>query len=60
MSESTQQLRSLAADAEQAKQAVVDEARRLNAAGVTWAVIGQALGVTRQAAWERFHQGGAR
>jgi ATP-dependent protease Clp ATPase subunit len=32
-------------------QAMIDELRRRN---VSWEVIGKALGVTRQAAWERF------
>lgn len=32
-------------------QQVVDQAR---ADGVTWAEVGEALGISRQAAWERF------
>lgn len=43
------------ADAEQALRAAVADARR---AGDSWAVIGAALGVSRQAAHERFRDVG--
>ncbi|WP_412538254.1 ClpX C4-type zinc finger protein [Longispora sp. K20-0274] len=34
--------------------AVHDRVRRLRARSVTWARIGEALGISRQSAWERF------
>jgi hypothetical protein len=37
----------------QAEFAAVKEARRL---GQSWAEIGAALGITRQSAWERWHE----
>jgi hypothetical protein len=39
----------------QAEYAVVKEARRL---GKSWTDIGMALGMTRQSAWERWHEDG--
>jgi hypothetical protein len=39
----------------QAEYAVVNEARRQ---GKSWTDIGMALGMTRQSAWERWHQDG--
>jgi hypothetical protein len=39
----------------QAEYAVVKEARRL---GKSWTDIGMALGMTRQSAWERWHDDG--
>jgi hypothetical protein len=39
----------------QVEYAVVNEARRL---GKSWTDIGVALGMTRQSAWERWHQDG--
>lgn len=38
----------------QAEAALHDAVRRLRERRVTWARIGEALGVSRQAAWERF------
>jgi ATP-dependent Clp protease ATP-binding subunit ClpX len=42
------------ASRDQVEVAVRDRANRLRARGVTWARIGEALGITRQSAWERF------
>jgi hypothetical protein len=36
------------------ERAVTEHARRLRELGVTWARIGEALGISRQSAWERF------
>ncbi len=44
----------IAASRDQVEEAVIDRARRLRARGVTWARIGENLGMTRQSAWERF------
>jgi hypothetical protein len=44
----------IAASRDQVEEAVVDRAQRLRARGVTWARIGEGLGMTRQSAWERF------
>jgi ATP-dependent Clp protease ATP-binding subunit ClpX len=44
----------IAASRDQVEEAVMDRARRLRARGVTWARIGEGLGMTRQSAWERF------
>jgi hypothetical protein len=38
----------------QVEEAVRDRVRRLRDRGVTWARIGEALGISRQSAWERF------
>jgi hypothetical protein len=51
-------IRQRAAELDESRAALqqsVDDAR---ADGITWAQVGQVLGVTRQSAWERF--GGAR
>ena len=32
----------------------MDRVQRLRGRGVTWARIGESLGMTRQSAWERF------
>lgn len=44
----------IAASRDQVEAAVMDRAQRLRARGVTWARIGEGLGMTRQSAWERF------
>jgi ATP-dependent Clp protease ATP-binding subunit ClpX len=44
----------IAASRDQVEEAVMDRAQRLRARGVTWARIGEGLGMTRQSAWERF------
>lgn len=38
----------------QVEAAVQDRVRRLRARSVTWARIGEALGISRQSAWERY------
>jgi DNA invertase Pin-like site-specific DNA recombinase len=38
----------------QAQEALVEEVRAARRAGVSWAGVGEALGVSRQAVWERF------
>ena len=38
----------------QVEAAVQDRAQRLRSRSVTWARIGEALGISRQSAWERF------
>lgn len=58
MTDAQDAIRQRAVELDQSKAALqqsVDDAR---AGGMTWAQVGQVLGVTRQAAWERF--GGAR
>lgn len=42
------------ASRDQVEEAMMDRAQRLRARGVTWARIGEGLGMTRQSAWERF------
>ncbi|MEV6526752.1 ClpX C4-type zinc finger protein [Longispora sp. NPDC051575] len=44
----------LDASRDQVDVAVHDRARRLRGRSVTWTRIGEALGVSRQSAWERF------
>jgi ATP-dependent Clp protease ATP-binding subunit ClpX len=44
----------IAASRDQVEEAVIDRAQRLRKRGVTWARIGEGLGVSRQSAWERF------
>ena len=44
----------IAASRDQVEEAITDRARRLRTRGVTWARIGEGLGMTRQSAWERF------
>ncbi len=44
----------IAGSRDQVEEAVSDRAQRLRARGVTWARIGEGLGMTRQSAWERF------
>ncbi len=44
----------IAASRDQVEEAVTDRVQRLRARGVTWARIGESLGITRQSAWERF------
>ncbi|MGI8524236.1 MAG: hypothetical protein ACR2K3_13160 [Nocardioides sp.] len=39
---------------DQVEEAVVDRVRRLRERRVTWARIGETLGIARQSAWERF------
>lgn len=41
----------------QVEQAVDQYARMLRDRGVSWTAIGEALGISRQAAWERFTTG---
>jgi hypothetical protein len=44
----------IAAAAEQVEKSLRDWVGELRRRGVTWARIGEALGMTRQSAWERF------
>ena len=44
----------IAASRDQVEEAVMDRIQRLRRRGVTWARLGEALGVSRQSAWERF------
>lgn len=44
----------LAASRDRVEQALVDRVVRLRGRGVSWARVGASLGVSRQAAWERF------
>ena len=44
----------VAAASAQVEQSLVGWVRRARALGATWAQIGNALGMTRQSAWERF------
>ena len=44
----------IAAAGAQAEQHLVTWVRKARALGATWARIGEALGMTRQSAWERF------
>jgi hypothetical protein len=44
----------IAASRDQVDEAVADRVRRLRERRVTWARIGQSLGISRQSAWERF------
>jgi ATP-dependent protease Clp ATPase subunit len=44
----------IAAASAQVEQNLTGSVRRARALGATWARIGQALGMTRQSAWERF------
>lgn len=44
----------VAAAGAQVEQSLVGWVRRARALGATWTRIGQALGMTRQSAWERF------
>ena len=44
----------VAAAGAQVERNLVEWVRRARAAGITWARIGEALGMTRQSAWERF------
>lgn len=46
---------SAAAELEKAQQRLVDAVREARASGYSWAKIGKLFGVSRQAAWERFH-----
>jgi hypothetical protein len=47
-------LGSVAAAAEQAEASLAAWVNKARSSGATWSDIGQALGVTRQSAWERF------
>jgi hypothetical protein len=47
-------LRSASAAAAEAEASLRDQVAALRARGVSWARIAEALGVSRQAAWERF------
>lgn len=44
----------IAASRDQVEEAVADRVQRLRARRVTWARIGEVLGISRQSAWERF------
>ncbi|MCY7396403.1 MAG: hypothetical protein LH468_09685 [Nocardioides sp.] len=44
----------LAASRDRVEQALVDRVSRLRGRGVSWARVGESLGVSRQSAWERF------
>ncbi|CAN5349402.1 ClpX C4-type zinc finger protein [soil metagenome] len=44
----------IAGSRDQVEEAVMDRVQRLRRRGVTWARIGESLGMTRQSAWERF------
>ncbi len=44
----------IAASRDQVEEAVMERVQRLRRRGVTWARIGEALGISRQSAWERF------
>lgn len=44
----------IAASRDQVEEAVMDRVQRLRRRGVTWARIGESLGISRQSAWERF------
>jgi ATP-dependent Clp protease ATP-binding subunit ClpX len=52
------QLARAARSVAQVQSAVQEQVDRLRRRGVTWARIGEALGVSRQAAWERFGSAG--
>jgi hypothetical protein len=45
-----------AAAIDEAQRRLVDSVATARAAGISYAAIGRALGVSRQAAWERFSQ----
>lgn len=47
-------MRLLDASRDQVERAVAEHVRALRARGVTWARIGEELGISRQSAWERF------
>jgi len=47
-------LPSVAAAGAQAERNLVEWVRKARALGATWARVGEALGMTRQSAWERF------
>jgi hypothetical protein len=47
-------LRSCLATVEATRQVLQDQVNTLRERGVSWAAIGDSLGISRQAAWERF------
>jgi len=49
-----EQLRAAAENYEAARRELFHAARAAHASGISWKRIGEVLGVSRQAAWERF------
>jgi len=44
----------IAAAGAQVEQSLIEWVHRARTLGATWALVGEALGITRQSAWERF------
>lgn len=55
MEEALQEIARLSREARQLEQQRLEAVRAARAAGATWAAIGKAAGVTREAAWQRWH-----
>lgn len=59
MSAAQDLIRQRAAEVDESREALQQSVEEARAVGVSWAQVGTVLGVSRQAAWERF-AGGAR
>lgn len=55
MDEALQEIARLSREAKHVEQQRLDAVRVARAAGASWAAIGAAAGITREAAWQRWH-----
>lgn len=55
MTEVERKVRAAAQEYDRARSKFVEVVRQAHRAGMTWTALGRVLGVSRQAAWQRFH-----